>query len=159
MANNYLQFSFKIDNVTDAEAQWIKNYLENARKVVYDAAPEVTAASKPADSFLEAALERSSLGFDWVLEPTIEGPFLWLYTEESGDPDLAAEFVRLFLKAHRPKQFVAFTWAETCSKMRLDEFSGGGAVVTAANVMMQSAYWYTNKHTKRLRKKGLKAAA
>lgn len=51
--------------------------------------------------------------------------------EEYGDIGHVASFMQSFLKEFRPDESFSFTWAETCSSMRPDEFSGGGVFITA----------------------------
>jgi len=60
-----------------------------------------------------------------------EAQGIWLYAEECGNPDSVAELIQQFFKERCPGRKHAFTWATTCSKMREDEFSGGGVSITA----------------------------
>jgi transposase len=48
-------------------------------------------------------------------------------------------FRRTPLKLFAPTGVITFTWACTCSKMRVDEFSGGAAVVTAKGTTFMDA--------------------
>ena len=61
---------------------------------------------------------------------------MWIYSEECGSPDAVAEFLCLFLEKFDTKHRYAiqFSFANTCSKMRVDEFGGGYVVVTAREV-------------------------
>jgi hypothetical protein len=45
-----------------------------------------------------------------------------------------------FLKKNRPDSYLGFEWANTCSKMRLDEFSGGAVFITADKTDWVSTY-------------------
>ena len=74
--------------------------------------------------------ESGSLDLDWkVIENQI-----WFYSEGSGDPGQLCDLAQDFIKKFRPKMKFEFTWAHTCSKLRVDEFSGGRAVITKENI-------------------------
>lgn len=68
------------------------------------------------------------------------GRHLWVYAEESGNPDNVAHLVQKFLKACRPEQCWSLTYAATCSKPRVGEFEGGAVFVTADGFQHQNAY-------------------
>lgn len=149
MANNYTQFSFGIPNLTPKEIQWTQQYLGDAGKLLDEETPLPT---KP-DHFLRAIKENGYLGFDWSIGDTDQ--FLWIRSDESGSPYLAAEFVMQFLMRHRPKQCVTFAWADTCSKLRLDEFGGGACVITAKHQAWMSTHQFLSRHRRRLKKRGI----
>src|SRR5689334_18897111 len=115
MANNYTQFSEAIERITPEERSWIESQLD----------PDSWGEEPPE---WEAPLEEEYLSFEWSLDE-IEGS-LWLYAEESGDPDEVARFVRAFLARFRPGDRFSLTYADSCSKPRLGEFSGGAVFVT-----------------------------
>ena len=164
MSNNYLQFSFAIPNLTDAETAWIREYLAHVKQFAEyerddaldgpaDDEPIMTDADK-VDPFLMAVQNNGSFGFSWAIDE--DG--LWIYAEESGDPDIAATLMQQFLKAHRPTSYVGFEWAATCSKMRLNEFGGGGVMVTATDCeYLATGLWLTQQGNL-LRARGLTAA-
>lgn len=56
---------------------------------------------------------------------------LWVYAEECGSPQNVAWLIQKFLKRFCPKKHWIMTWACTCSKPRVGEFSGGAILVTA----------------------------
>ena len=66
------------------------------------------------------------------------GRHLWVYAEESGNPDNVAWLVQKFLKKFRPDQCWSLTYATTCSKPRAGEFGGGAVFVTADAIMWQN---------------------
>ena len=167
MANNYTTFSFGVENITPKEQKWIVEYLKTAQKYTYgyDTAeegvpPELTPKQKR-DKFLVNAQESGDLGFQWSIDSEDRdrtNPFLWIYAEEGGTPELAAVFVQKFLRLHRPTKFVTFSWADTCSKLRLDEFGGGAWVIHAKWATCQTTYGWINTQVKRLKKRKLTEA-
>ena len=109
MANNYCQFSFMIRDLSFDETSWVRTLLDED--------------------------EEDVAGANVELDP--DG--LWIYAHWNGSPDKAANFVQTFLAEHRPDARVGFTWASTCSKPRLDEFDGGGVVVSATDKKWMNA--------------------
>jgi hypothetical protein len=160
MANNYTTFSFGIKSITPKEETWIREYLTAATKLGYegevDKNSEETALTPTQrhDPFYRAVKENGYIGFSWNVEPEAGKPFLWLYSEDSGTPGMAALFVQRFLQTHRPKQFITFSWADTCSKPRLNEFGGGAYVIHAKWMTYTTTYRFTNRHAERLLKRG-----
>ena len=71
--------------------------------------------------------------FEWGLMTDSETsrPYVWFHSEESGSVEHVASFVQEFLKKWRPNGCWVLTWANTCSKPRLEGFAGGGVFVTA----------------------------
>ena len=125
MANNYVQFSFAIPYITDKEAAWVDAYLTDVL------------AQACSDEERQQFIENGGhCGFDYAFDES----GLWIYSEESGVPELVAAFLRQFLKANRPTKYIHFTWAATCSKMRLDEFYGGAVLVTATRAYYQEPF-------------------
>jgi len=109
MANNYLQFSFScFDKLTPAEKIWLDVRLD--------------------DRWWE---DNRPMGEDSrQFDAEIQGDHLWVYAEEAGLVDNVIWLLRQFIATFRPKEAVIFTWAYTCSSMRVDEFGGGGCLVT-----------------------------
>jgi hypothetical protein len=125
MANNYTLFSEVLPNLTDEEAQWLKEQLETG-------------------------LEDSRVlhQFDTDDEPDGWGRYLWLYADESADLEQVAIFVQKFLRQFRPDQYWSLTFATTCSKPRVGEFSGGAAFVTANDIKWQSSHAFIEAESK-----------
>jgi hypothetical protein len=118
LANNYLQFSEVINKVTPEEAEWAKSRLT-----------EMT------EKFAEGGDE--GWYFEWAVHEAhdpLEGPHIWLFSEEGAEPEHVAAFVQEFLKKFRPDGCFSLTWAAFCDKLRVGEFTGGGIFVTAKKV-------------------------
>lgn len=124
MANNYLQFSEVLAGLTAEETTWLQKRLEDASEDDTDA----------------DAYEEYFPDFSWeVTPPSGDKPgALWVYAEESGDVTHVAKVVEEFFKKFRPDGVFTLTWAETCSRMRPGEFSGGWMLVTATDIEIES---------------------
>jgi hypothetical protein len=103
MAEYYTQFSTEIENLTEAEREWIK------------------------ENIVGYALEND----DDLFSYDFEGNGLWIYAEEYGVPEAVADFVQDFFKKFRPQAIKVIGWANTCSKPVTDAFGGGYVLVTA----------------------------
>lgn len=122
MANNYRQFSFTLKLANKKEAVWFQKLLEKAQKT-----EEPDGCGTMAD-------------FDWTVYGHVtppEGvgdirPHVWFRDNgEYGNVDQVADLVQLYLKKFCPKGYFTMSWADTCSKHRVNEFGGGFCVVTA----------------------------
>lgn len=114
MANNYTQFSFALPPVEDGQRDRVKQWVADRHREMD--------TDEWWDKFSDVSLEWSE-GDDSV----------WIHDGgESGDVEAAIYLVQSYLKCiDAPEHHgVYFGWANTCSKPRLNEFSGGGAVVT-----------------------------
>lgn len=69
--------------------------------------------------------------FSWTIDDNLE---LWMYAEEFGNTDHAAEFLQNFLLKFHPDRCFHITFAETCSKPRVGEFGGGAIFVTSDGI-------------------------
>jgi hypothetical protein len=59
---------------------------------------------------------------------------------ESGSPEDVCDVLERFIKDNRPSGYVAFTWADTCSKPRPGEFGGGAAFVSAKGIDIMTTF-------------------
>jgi len=122
MANNYQQHSFMIDKLSSTEVSWLETKLEEIDKSNEDPSGEYICLGS-------TEIERRATGAE-----------LWLYAEEGCDLDSLVDFLQSFLKENRPDSYLGFEWANTCSKMRLNEFSGGAVFITANKAEWISTY-------------------
>jgi hypothetical protein len=70
--------------------------------------------------------------------------YLWIRSDESGNTDHVTEFVTRLGKELGLKGRWGFTWAEACSKPRIDSFSGGAVVIdleTGATDYINATGW------------------
>ena len=144
MANNYLQFSLHVPLKIKAKLRWVAKTLAAITRL-FDSPGEIDEKRARALGPLGKRIidERwDYLDFQWSLEPAHDDAHvgaLWIYADESGNPDQVAVVLEEYLKLFAPTGVITFTWACTCSKMRVDEFSGGAAVVTAGGTKMLDA--------------------
>lgn len=123
MANNYLQFSTIVSGLTKEEEAWVESEFKRIEHP----------SDEEADSIIEKynlGLDEDSLDFEWALD---DGS-LWIGATESGNPDHVAEFMRDFLRANRPNEYLVMGWSFSCDKLRADEFGGGAMFVTAQTI-------------------------
>ena len=159
MADNYLEFSEVIANLTESEEAWLKEQIQTIhvlgdKEYPEDAMPAELADTKPAwfgarflrdnkdydpqwgdVGFRYEFCDDHSQGGRYVTDSW--GRHLWLLAEEGGNPQHAAWLVRKFLKKFRPDQCWGLTYATTCSKPRVSQFGGGAVFVTAKTICWQ----------------------
>ena len=126
MANNYLQFSFDFI-VPESQRGWVGEVIECIEDCNGDDLPEFS----PLASIFPEWSEYQEAGFDIELRPG-DG-WCWIYARESGNTEHVAQFLMALLsRCHNDMQDlreVGFTYSETCSAMRIGEFSGGAVRV------------------------------
>jgi len=152
MADNYLQFSEAIDDLTAGEETWLKEQLETiivfGDKVYLESEPVKDRLAVEEPAFVGSRFLRDNpdfdssfdvLGFDFAFEEQENVRSLWLYAESYGDPNHVAWLIQKFLKQFRPDRSWSLTYASTCSKPRVGEFGGGAVFVTAAEIKCHAA--------------------
>jgi hypothetical protein len=151
MANNYLQFSEVLTQLNSEEEKWLKDQFQlvavhdgQETEIEDEGDKAVSCAEWTGPRFLRDKDDYDQgcdrLGFQFQFNDDDGwGRYLWVYSDESGDPDNVSWLVRKFLKQFRVDQCWSLTWAEMCSKLRVGEFSGGGVFVTAEEIKWASA--------------------
>jgi len=139
MANNYLEFSECIEELTDEEIaffdacfKWEPPYNEDHEL--------------PEDFEWPAWYDQDaeSVGFDYDLDR--KARTLDFYGEEYGNVDTVGALVHEFIVKFRPDFVFHLTFAETCSKLRTGEFGGGALVVSKYGIEWVNAHqWATDK--------------
>jgi len=104
MANNYVETSFIVPVPADK--------TEQAEKLVED--------------FINDP-ENQSNYYDCFFDYEFNNDGLWIHSEESCNVDAVIDCVQVLLDELDIDEPVAFSWAYTCSKPRVDEFGGGAA--------------------------------
>ena len=87
--------------------------------------------------------EKACMDWEFVENETT----VWFHSDPNIDLEEAATTIQRFLKECRPEGSCGFSWAETCSKPRLDEFGGGACYVTAKQVWWHNTGdWLQDKY-------------
>ena len=134
MANFYSNFSEIISDLTTTEYNWWKRELEIDPYEIEDREHEHWVAAHP---YYEDA---SWPGFEWAFQ---EGDTqLWMHSEDSFSIEQLEGLCTDFLRQFRPQGIITIQWANTCSKPRIDSFSGSALYITAKETRsMHTAYW------------------
>ena len=124
MANNYVSFSFQVKCPSEEAANTLEDSL-----------------AKAMDSY-----ERERLGDEdrWLNldHAEAEGDKVWIAEMEGTDLEFLADVLQDYLRHNDPEGSIGFSWAETCSKLRVDEFGGGAVFITHDNqVWLNSYHW------------------
>lgn len=137
MANNYTRFSEILHLANATEAKWWED--EMAR--------------------VEDTDEPLADGVDIYV---VNDEAVQFIAEDCGDIEALGYVVQRFLQVHKNTGVFTLTWADTCSKMRTGEFSGGYMIVTAESVDIQSVgdllFKASGAYTKGERRKHLNKA-
>jgi hypothetical protein len=163
VADNYLQFSEVITHLTPDEETWLQQQFEvihvfGDREYLEGELPEGLSLDDADWSGVRAWRNLDDIeypdetGFGHEFDDGDEwndwGRYLWLYAEEDGDPERVARFVQMFVRRFRPDQCWSLTYAVTCSKLRVGEFSGGAYFITADEVKWENAYRFVEDQQK-----------
>lgn len=156
MANNYLQFSTEISELTVKETEWLKELLDTLSCVNECDISSEESVNDFRDRYYNVEEALLILGeeetFDVSYSESDVNHTLWLYAEESGNIYQAGTLIQEFLKKFRITQTHLLSWADTCSKMRIDQFGGGTMLITADFIYMQPDHMMmgemANKYTK-----------
>ena len=118
MANHYLQFSVTV-TANEKTVEWAKK------------------------QFAEQSNDDENTGFE--LESYGDGE-LYVFDEESGDPEAAANFIQEVLQFSDSEQIVLLEFAMTCSKPRPGEFGGGAVLISRERIEYpESDYAWFNR--------------
>jgi hypothetical protein len=99
MANNYRLLSQLIKYNSEEQRNWLKERFEADSE--HDEGPMCSYTNEEKDKAF------------------------WIYTEESGDVERIADLVADYQTAFDLTEPWILEWADTCSKPRLEEFTGG----------------------------------
>jgi len=136
MANSYTLFSFSVADVTDEERDWLRTELFEDHQDLDDEALEAFREKWGVDDEFDVS------GVDHAFE----NGHLYLFSEDGGNPDIAANLIQRFLTRFRPDSAVGFEVAYTCDRPRPGEFGGAAYWVTARDVEVFSTMeWLMGK--------------
>jgi hypothetical protein len=142
MANNYLQFSEVINDLSDEE---IKFFHERFSWEPPDELPEEFEWPGWFDA------DCGSVNYDYDLDRKSRS--IHFYAEEFGNVDTLCVLVKEFILKFRPDFIFSITYAETCSKMRVGEFGGGALVVSKHGIDWINTYVWVEKKIEEIRQR------
>ena len=152
MANNYLQFSFVINNLTPDDRTILEILWE--LQMESDDLPDLPEGSQTLFTREELTTYWGMFGGPDVgdraydlsgTDMVIREDHAWISCEEGSDPAAIVELLQVWLKKTNSPRVIGFTWAETCSRMRIGEFSGGGVAFTKDEARWIDAYTQVQK--------------
>lgn len=174
MANNYTQASFciAVGKALRADVLTAMSWIEEAHSVDHttpleedlalfiknhDYTNATTQAKRTIRRIVKTIrdwkLDWDGMGFDWSFgEQDTE---IWVRGDESIDIESAVRCIQLLARVVPAMQEAGpwyATWANTCSKPRVDEFSGGAVVFNA-----RTAHWMDTHNWKERKLNQLKA--
>ena len=150
MANNYTLFSEALSLHTFEQRRWWDDTLKRCEEIVDSPDDEHTPSGNLSVAIVKALIDWGYLGF----QHEIYHDHIVFYSEDTGGVGVVGLLVQRFLREFDPYGCWALTWAESCSKPRIGEFSGGGMFVTARNISFQYSGGWTQRmiraHEKRM---------
>lgn len=152
MANNYCQASAQIDCLTKKEHLWWTQVLADCEEAL-----EQTTEGEEAQKRL-LALGATPSAIEYGHDFELDEKSIWFKGEEAINIDLCVELVQTFLQKFRPNYCFAITWADFCSKLRLNEFGGGAAFVTAKGYKCMTTYEWVEEQEQKFRSAQAKRA-
>jgi len=158
MANSYLQFSEVLVADTDKKKAWVTAFLKQPDDVnPEEGTPEYASFALWCEEHgvddPSQAEYYPSFTYSWEGK----GKELWLRSEEACYLNEVAALVQAFFKRFKINKIWTLTYAATCSKMRVGEFSGGGFIVHpyGKKVEWSQPWQLFEKVRLRLKKKGV----
>ena len=119
MYEKYVKFSEQLVLNSDAEVEWVKDQLTQA-------VPDYPK-------------------FQWEVQCGAQ-QHLWVYSEDRGDPEEAANFIQQFLRKFAPDNCFTLSWSESCNKPAVGEDGGGAFFVTAERIdCVNASDWLVEK--------------
>lgn len=87
----------------------------------------------------------------WFFDTEPDGnplePAIWLHSENGGI-DAVCDFIQHLLKKFNPQGYVAFEWANDCTKPLTDAYGGGAAFITADDIQTIGTWSWVAEKTK-----------
>ena len=159
MADNYLEFSELLTNLSDEEVAWLDNQLDivHLRDGVEVEKSNATwtgcRAYRDMPDYDGAYGGDVGFEYEFYEQHDEKGRYLWIYAEEHAYVDRVAHLVQKFLRQFRPDETWSLTYSVTCSKPRVGDFGGGAVVVSATDIKWFNAWDFVEeqKHKSKLR--------
>lgn len=143
MANNYLQFSEMLGDITPDQKVWLEKFLSQPPDSVFDDDAAIAKWAEDHGCQPDEAEYYPTFQYAFEKQRGAEGNGkhdLWLYSEESANLDEVAALVYEFFNQFNIDEVWTLTYAEMCSKPRVGEFSGGWVVISKDEIIYGNAY-------------------
>ena len=124
MANHYRQFAVAVRLRGKLAAAWITEMLRDRQK----------AWQQLVDAEQHDAADAIGIDFDWMID---DGQLHLTDNGEHGNVEHVDQLLRELIRIGYVQEPVAIHWADTCSRHRPGEFTGGAALVTK-----RRTYWF-----------------
>ena len=131
MSDHYTQFSESLDVGSEEHKRWLDQWLTKYHFPDYQGKLSLEQWCEERHIDVDDAEYYPNFQYSWEdADRVVPGNRkLWIYTEESGSVEDVANMVLAFFKHFKIDDEFSLTWAETCSKMAISEFSGGGFMI------------------------------
>lgn len=124
MADYYTHFSIAVSLIGDVAQAWTIDTLRSRRRT----------RDKLRNAGNDDAADEVPIDFEYIVE---DGKLSLSDNGMSGNVEHVAQFLQELVTLGHVAEPVAFQWADTCSRPRVDAFTGGGVVVTKRKL-----YWF-----------------
>ena len=152
MADNYSQWSESIV-ISNEEAAWFEQVLSLNFDDTEDQEDALNAFEAKLSALgVEVTLEDECWpDFEYEINNNGDSKELYVYSEEYGSLDNLSSVIAGFIIKFRPDYIFSLTYAETCSRPRPSEFSGGAMIVTATETYYHNAFTWVQEKLKTLK--------
>lgn len=143
MANNYLQYSTQYNFPREVSKEESNKILLKLMEVGSEVYATNSLGSTVEDEFGDTPLDERYVGTSFDIET--EG--VWFYAEEGGEPDVVVAMIQALQDYFEDDRKHVFSWAYTCSKMRVDEFGGGAAGIVRGKepLVIDAGFYVSNE--------------
>lgn len=132
MADNYIQYSVILELENDAQREWVREYLPLITEHLEDNELSLGRLLSQLEKEVSPGLLaefRSVLLVGVPSDVELVDSGLWVHSEDSGDVLLCVLFLAIVMEKFGIEERLMLSWAETCSKPRINEFCGGLFVI------------------------------
>lgn len=153
MANNSTQFSEMLVLESEAEIEWVREFLQ---EYPYDEGVSEAEERKWCKvRGIEPGIgdEECWPGFGYQIDA--DGKDLWIHSEDSGNIENVVNFITRYLQKFHQDKCWSMSWADTCDRPRVGEFGGGAVFVTAKRVSWVNTYSWMHRQREQWLKKSM----
>lgn len=159
VANNYTQWCIGIEFASQEEKQWFMKTVDKMREYSDIFSANLDKQENPEDyEQMEKLKEdlgivaqtfdemREFVSFDVSYASKDGKEIAYLESEEAADPAEVEYLLQAYLQKFHPTEMISLSWASWCDKSRVNEFGGGGVLITADGIHhMNSWEWLEEK--------------